>query len=175
MKLYDISFPVYKLGKRKPIIEEGVSFFLSVTEKENIVTYVTQIIDDKNISQNSLAKRRLQLLKEGKKLYRLKYALFFIADLLKFTKGATWYIDSTGKIFQYSKTRRVPLVFKRIKKVISIKTGGAIIEVHGLPYRFKTLFKPLIEQKYVGLLYFDNGYILYGFYDKLYDKTTRMI
>ena len=176
MKLTEISFPVYKLGKRKPMIEEGVTFYLNKTEKEDgTLVYFPQIIDDINIPGISLARRRLKLYERGEKLYRLKYAIFFISDLLKFTKGATWFIDSKGKSFEYVKRKRVPLVFKRIKEIIPIKNGGVIIEVKDIPYRFKSLFKPLIEQKYVGLLYVDHGYILYGFYDKLYDKTTRMI
>ena len=176
MKLNEISFPVYKLGKRKPIVEEGLVFYLNKTEKEDgTLVYFPQIIDDTNLKGNTLAKRRLELLEKGEKLYKLKYAIFFISDMLKLTKGATWFIDSTGKTFEYIKRIRVPLVFKKIKEIIPIKTGGVIIEIYGIPYRFKSLFRPLIEQKYAGLLYFNNGYILYGFYDNLYNKTTRMI
>jgi hypothetical protein len=176
MKLNEISFPIYKLGKRKPIIEEGVTFYLNKTEKEDgTLVYFPAIIDDTNIEGNSLARRRLKLLVKGEKLFKLRYAIFFISDMLKFTKGATWFIDSAGKSFEYIKTKRVPLVFKKIKEVIPIKSGGVVIEIQNIPYRFKSLFKPLLEQKYAGLLYVDQGYILYGFYDKLYDKTTRMI
>ena len=176
MKLTEISFPVYKLGKRKPIVEDGLVFYLNKTEEEDgSIVYFPKIIDDTNIDEISLSKRRLKLLEKGEKLFRLRYALFFISDMLKMTKGATWFIDSKGKIFEYVKRVRVPLIFKKIKEIIPIKSGGVIVEIHGIPYRFKSLFRPLIEQKYAGLLYFDNGYVLYGFYDKLYDKTTRMI
>jgi len=176
MRLNEIVFPIYKLGKRKPINEDGVVFYLNKTEKEDgTLVYFPQIIDDTNVEGNSLAKRRLQLLERGEKLFKLKYAIFFISDMLKLTKGATWFIDSSGKTFEYIKRIRVPLIFKKIKKVIPIKTGGVIIEIYDIPYRFKSLFRPLIEQKYAGLLYFNGGYILYGFYDTLYKKTTRMI
>ena len=63
MKLNEISFPVYKLGKRKPIVEEDVTFYLNKTEKkEGTIVYFPQIIDDKNIPAESLSKRRLKLL-----------------------------------------------------------------------------------------------------------------
>lgn len=176
MKLSDISFPVYKLGKRKPMSEEGLVYYLNRMEKEDgTLVYIPSIIDDLNIKEASLARRRLKLLEKGEKLFKLKYAIFFISDMLKFTKGATWFIDSKGKTFEYIKKRRVPLIFKKIKKIIPNNVGGVIIEVHDIPYRFKSLFRPSIEQKFVGLLIVSGGYILYGFYDKLYSKTTRMI
>jgi len=157
-------------------MEEGVTFYLNKTEKEDgTLVYLPSIIDDSNIEGSSLARRRLKLLESGEKLFKLRYAIFFISDMLKFTKGATWFVDSSGKVFEYVKRKRVPLLFKKIKQIIPIKSGGVIIEIQDIPYRFKSLFKPLLEQKYAGVLYTDSGYILYGFYDKLYNKTTRMI
>ena len=175
MNLSDISFPVFRLGRRKPIIEEGVSFYLNSTEIDGCITYLPYIIDDKNIDEANLALRRIKIAKNGDKLFRLRRAVFFIADLLKITDGNTWFIDSNGKIFEYKKNTRVPLVFKPIKNIIPIKTGGAIIEVEGINSRFKTLYTPTIEHKVAGLLIYNGGYILYGLYDQVYDRTTRMI
>ena len=175
MDLSKISFPVYKLGKEAPIEEDGVSFYAKIYEGDSVRKFLPLIVDDKNKKGESLARRRLLLKNEDVKLYSLKLAIFFIADLVKLTKGSTWYIDSTGKIFEYRKSTSVPLIFKKVSKIIPIKTGGATIEVEGMPHRYKTLFLPRIEQKYAGLLKLGKGYILYGLYDKLYPNTRRKI
>lgn len=176
MKLEDISFPVYKLGKNKPITEEGVTFYLSSYEKEDgTIIYFPSIIDDKNIPGATLGIRRMKLLEKREKLFKLKFAAFFLGDVLKLTTGNTWFIDCLGTLFEYKKTKRVPLIFKKIVSVEKIPTGGALIRVEGIPHKFKALFSPMLEQKYAGILCVSGGYILYGFYDTLYDKTYRMI
>lgn len=176
MKLHDIHFPIYRLGSAKPVQHEGISFFLHVKDHDDKAPEdVYLIVDDKNIPGDSLARRRLQLAKLGVVLFKLSNAIFFIADMLKFTKGTTWFIDSSGFIFEYKKTKTVPLIFKKVSKLIPINTGGAIVEVEGMAHRFKILFMPTVEQKYVGLLKLNKGYILYGLYDKLYNNTVRMI
>ena len=177
MQLSEISFPVYKLGNTKPIQHETIAFYLFVDDSDNsrAPQDVYLIVDDKAVHGENLARRRLQLQAQGVRLYKLTRAIFFIADMLKLSVGATWFIDSLGKIFEYKKTKKVPLVYKRIKKVIPLSAGGAVLEVEGIAHRFKTLYMPRLEERYVGLLKINNGYLLYGLYDKLYTATTRMI
>lgn len=148
----------------RPQEEDGVLFFF---DNEKL-----QIIDDKNLPADSLAGRRLKLFIDNEKLFKLKYAMFFFADLVKLNKKGLWFIDSKGKLFQYNKTKYVPLVCKKIES-IHPSVGSTIIEVDG--FRFKTLFSPLAEQKWAGLLKIDKGHILYGFYDKPFRDTIRKI
>ena len=175
MLLSNISFPVYLLGKRKPDIEDGIVFYTLKTEIDGKVEYIYDIIDDASLAGDSLSRRRLALSTQKVKLFKLKYAIFYISDLLKLTKGKTWFIDSKGEVFAYVKTRKVPLIFKKITKIIPISTGGALVEVEGINSRFKVLFRPSVEQKVAGLLRVNSGYILYGLYDKIYKNTSRRI
>lgn len=171
--LNQVSFPVYRLGKDKPItIDNVVMYYLQY--KENNKT-VYKIVDDRNIDKPTLALRRLELSKKEVKLKRLGKATFFLADFIKLATRSTWFIDSKGQIFQYKKSESVPLVFKKIKKIIAMPTGGALIEVDGVASRFKTLYMPPIENKYVGLLKYGMGYILYGTYPQELTKTRRNI
>lgn len=177
MQLSEISFPVYKLGNTGPIQHETIAFYLFVddTDKSQPPKDVYLIVDDKAVQGENLARRRLQLQAQGVPLYKLTHAIFFIADMLKLSVGATWFIDSLGKIFEYKKTKKVPLIYKPIKKIIPVLTGGAVLEVEGISHRFKTLYMPRLEERYAGLLKINRGYLLYGLYDKLYTATTRMI
>lgn len=175
-KLSDISFPVYRIGKNAPVVDNGVSFFiLGKDTKYSDAEYQVLIIDDKNIPQPTLALRRLELLKTEERLFNIKQGIFFIGDLIKLAKKNMWFIDATGLIFQYEKSKKVPLIFVRIKTVHKIPTGGAIIEVHGLSERFKVLFAPINDEKYAGLLCLGNSHILYGLYDQQYTNTTRAV
>lgn len=167
-----ISFPVYRLGNDKPITIDNVVLYYRQYE-DNTATY--RIIDDKNIDKPTLALRRLELAKNKIKLKKLGRAMFFLADFIKIATRTTWFIDSSGAIFQYKKDTNTKLVFKKIKRIIAVPTGGALIEVEGVASRFKTLYFPSVENKYAGLLKYGMGYILYGTYPEELNTTRRMI
>lgn len=172
----NIAFPVFKIGNRKPNFDQGASYFLrSEQDSDGNWSDKYQIVDDKSRPEPGLALRRLAMQAEGAKLAKLGKAIFFIGDLIKIAKPETWFIDKEGQVFQYKKSMRVPLVFKPIQAIVPMQHGGAIIAVKGIPSRFKTLFMPTPEHKYVGLLEVGNSHILYGLYDKQYDKTVRVI
>lgn len=171
-----IRFPVYHLGKHKPEVEKGIAYYhYSEHHKTGEVDDIKVVVDDKNQKGLSLAMRRLQLKQSGVKLHKLKYALFFISDLIKMTKMGSWFIDSEGTIFEYTKTKKVPLVFRPITQLIPVKTGGCIVEVHGQASRFKTLHAPSGLEKYAGLLLVGTGSILYGLYPEKLQDTVRMV
>ncbi len=168
MNLMQVSFPVYKLSENPPNQIDGVTFYLS---RDNQIS----VVDDRNIEADTLARRRIILEDSGAKLFKLKHALFFIADLVKLAKPGLWFIDSSGKCFIYTKTKLVPLVFKRITRVHR-GDGSALIEAEGLDQRFRALYAPLEGQHYAGFLKLGrHSYLLYGFFDKKYDATTRKI
>ena len=173
VNLNEIQFPIYLLGK-EPITEGKVTFFLYRKKNLEDDVNIIKIIDDKTFSGKTLAERRLQIKNTGADLYNIKYAIFFISDLVKISKGSTWFIDSSGKVFKYKKTRRVPLVFKKVKKLIHHSTG-VLVEVEGIVSRFKTLYAPTALQNWAGILVLPEGLLLYGLFDKQYENTIRMI
>lgn len=172
----NIAFPVYRVGVKEPQHDNGVSFFLLGTDTtESTAEYKLLVLDDKSVPGADLATRRLELRRRGAELYALNMAVFFIGDLVKLAKTKTWFVDSTGQFFQYKKSRRVPLIFRRITRVTRIQTGGGIIEVEGFSQRFKTLFAPTAEQTHAGILLIDKTVVLYGLYDAAYDDTIRAV
>lgn len=176
IELSNIAFPVFKIGKNKPLFENNIYFYVLGKDLEySDAEYKILVLDDKNKSGETLALRRLQLKAEGVELYGLSKAIFFLGDLIKLAKKNVWFVDSMGYVFEYEKTKRVPLVYKKIKSITPITTGGALIEVEGLSERFKTLFAPMYDEKYAGLLVMDKAHILYGLYDAAYKNTYRAV
>jgi hypothetical protein len=175
MELSTIVFPVYKLGQTKPHETDGVVFFINQYEREG--KEITTIVDDNKIAAETLSRRRLELIKNGVSLFQLRTAVFFLADLIKIAKNSKyWFIDSSGKVFQYKKTRMVNLIFKEIDKVLPIPTGGSIIQLVGMEQRFKCLTRLMDIYKYAGLLELDSkSYVLYGVYEKKPKDTKRKI
>lgn len=177
-----ISYPVYRLLKTRPVITEGVSCYLYENLVENeegdiVSNNKVRFIDDNTLSGKTLAMRRLQLKQIGVKLMTLNRAFFFISDLLKAADAGRWFIDSNGKIFTIAKTTRAKLKFVKVTKLIPIPTGGAIVECEGGVARYKCLFAPTIDISvlHAGLLQYNKGLILYGFYDRKHKDTWRMI
>jgi hypothetical protein len=124
---------------------------------------------------DTLGKRRLLILNSGASLQKVGKAIFFLGDLIKIAKRGMYFIDSTGRVFQYRKSTRAKLQFKRLINVIPIATGGAILEVEGIHSRFKCLFLPKTLELYVGVLEFGKSHILYGLYEQPYKSSWRMI
>ena len=71
MNLSEISFPVFHIRSLgTPSKAEGVSFIYQEIEKGENVIPVIKVIDDINVKGDTLAKRRLQLLKDGVQLQK---------------------------------------------------------------------------------------------------------
>lgn len=170
MNLQEINWPVYKLGTSMPSEKDGILFYMYGTKKGTTF----KIVDDRNLQAESLAGRRLKLLADKVDLFKLKYAFFFLGDFIKVAKANVWFIDALGRIFKYTKSKAVPLICRKITKIIP-SVACTIIEVEGIPSRFKVLFSPTIEEKYVGLLQLGKAYIVYGLYSQPFDRTVRRI
>lgn len=174
ISLQELSYPVYKLPD-KPNVDDGVIYYYSEQEKGDVTISKLLIVDDIGVEGDTLAARRLRILADGTKVYKLSNAIFFLGDLIKLATPQTHFIDSNGKLFVYKKTTSVKLKFYKIKKVIPIPTGGAIIEVEGIPARFKVLTMPSDDTRCAGILHSGMSSILYGLYNYVPEDTRRMI
>jgi hypothetical protein len=175
--LTDINYPVFRLGSEKPTTVNGVTFFLrQYTGPDGEHINKLLIVDDRNQTGATLAKRRLTIMQfENVKLKPLGKAVFFLGDLIKLATKNMWFIDSMGNMFQYKKTTSAKLMFRKIKKILNIPSGGSIIEVEGIPVRFKTLYSPKDYERYAGILVNGMSLIFYGVFDQPYSDTRRMI
>lgn len=177
MNLTEINWPVFKLGEHKPQQEEGCVFYSKEymdndTEESR---YGLRVVDDISIPGKTLGIRRLALKVSEVPLFPIRTAIYFLADLIKVAKQTSWFIDSSGKVFQYRKTTRAKLTFHKIKQILPGTGMGAVIEVQGLSQRFKCMYRPKPEQTYVGVLRWGLGYLLYGFYTEQLNPSYRLV
>lgn len=174
--LAQISYPVFKIGNDKPAYIDGVVIYCRqylLDDNTEVARY--HIIDDTEVPAPTLAKRRLILMQQGIRLKVLGKAVFFLGDLIKLANSTTWFIDSNGAVFKYTKVTKAKLTFKKIKYKHLIPSGGAILEIEGLPTRFKCLFAPKADEIYAGILQVGLSYILYGVYDTQHKDTWRKV
>lgn len=141
----------------------------------NTVSTNIKLIDNLAEPGETLSQRRLRMSAQEVPLYPLRVAIYFLGDFIKLAKKGWWFIDSTGKIFTYTKSLSVKLKFYKVKKVIPSKSTGSIVEVYKLPERFKTLFTVDSNVTHAGILEYRGIYILYGLYPQEYKSTRRMI
>jgi hypothetical protein len=178
VNISNISWPVFRLSEHKPHTEDGVIFYskeyVDLETGEHSVGM--RVVDDKSVQGETLGRRRLLLQQdETLKLFPIRTALYYLHDLIKVAKATTWFIDSRGNTFQYRKTARAKLTFHRIKKTLPVDGLGCVIELEGIPQRFKCLFYPQPEQLYAGVLHWGLGYILYGFYHEQLKPSFRRV
>lgn len=176
-ELTKIVWPVFKLGEKQPILKDGLLFyFTEYIDESNISSGNLRIVDDRNLSQQTLGLRRLVLkTSQDTKLFPIRTAIYALADLIKLAKSTTWFIDSSGRIFQYEKNTRAKLTTKKIKNVLPASGLGCVIELEGVSHRFKAMIRPRDEQSYARVLQLGMAYILYGFCDEHKADSWRMI
>jgi hypothetical protein len=176
MNLAEISFPVFRLAS-KPEQHEGLMYYYTETFNKDTAQFTrkVRILDDKAIPHNTLSRRRLVLSEDEVALYPLRKGIFGLGDLIRLSKSNTWWIDSNGKIFQYKKSKYVPLQCRRIKQIIPSKTIGSIIEVEGIGQRFRTIFRVSDKDKYAILLKIGASYVFYGTSETEIKNAVRKI
>ncbi len=119
-----------------------------VMEADGILWIEDQVLDDKNMSGETLGKRRLQT--PMKSLYPLRYMINDEIELIK--HQGKFFIDSKGEFIIYEKTEKVELKYHRILKVERLR-GRSIIKVKDIPFPFDILRPTSSEEKWAGVLY----------------------
>jgi hypothetical protein len=109
------------------------------------------------------------------KMFPVRTAIYFLADLLKLAKATTWFIDSSGRVFQYKKLTRAKLITKKIKQVLPALGVGCVLEVDGIATRFKCLQRPKDFHQYAVILQNGMGYTLYGLSETPRANSWRMV
>tara|TARA_E500000318_G_scaffold30407_2_gene30188 strand:+ start:9506 stop:9976 length:471 start_codon:yes stop_codon:yes gene_type:complete len=119
-----------------------------VMEADGILWIEDQVLDDKNMSGETLGKRRLQT--PMKSLYPLRYMINDEIELIK--HQGKFFIDSKGEFIIYEKTEKVQLRYHKILKVERLR-GRSIIKVKDIPFPFDVLRPTSSEEKWAGVLY----------------------
>jgi hypothetical protein len=178
ISLKELSFPVFKLSaKAAPEEQDGILYYVSENFNRDTAEYRQQarVLDDTTMPGPTLAHRRLQAQKLGATLYPIRAAIYFLGDFIKLAKPNTWFIDSTGRVFQYQKTTRAKLEFYPVQNLFPLPGMGAVVEVRGIPQRFKVLYMPTDIVRWAGIVQFGKMLILYGLYKDRLPDTWRMI
>ena len=115
---------------------------------DGILWIEDQVLDDKNMSGETLGQRRLQT--PMKSIYPLKYMISDTVELIK--HRGNFYIDSEGVFFRYYKTKPIPLKYHKIKKA-DRKRGRSVIWLKDIPFPFDFARPPRPEQTWAGILY----------------------
>ena len=168
-KFQDINWPIYHIRQHREIREDNKVLYIDTT-------FGQYIIDNKNLQGRSLAIRRLMLKGiENNKVYTLKTVLFNLSDLIKHNHSSKWYIDSSGNIFRYNKTKKFhPLKYYKVTDV-TVSGISTLLTVEDI---FKPIILPYIPKKveqYAGLVVLMGDYIVYEFSETKKKDTRKMV
>lgn len=172
----EIAWPVFRLADKKPAQQSELVFYHThYVDNNNLESVALRVVDDRSYPQKTLGLRRLALKLEGTNLFPIRTAIYFLADLIKLGKSTTWFIDSSGKVFQYEKNTRAKLTTKRIKNVLPAEGLGCVFELEGIPSRFKAMRRPSEDEQYAQVLRLGMGFIFYGFCETVKPDSWRMV
>lgn len=160
--LKDIEFPIFAVSNNGKLYSEN-SILYYETPDGKIYT-----VDNKNL-EGSFAKRRLQIPKD--KRYKFPKTIFNFQGLLKVNYKT--FVDSNGKAFTYKKTKRLKLIYRKVREVQPIEGKGYLVYVVGISYGFLLSASVYHREKYLGLLSINNGYIVYEATDERKKDTWK--
>lgn len=154
-----ITFPVFPLISSNYIVADG------------LVTIDGLLVDDRNMEGESLGRRRLMTPYEN--LFPLKRSVNSLVGLIKRSKS--FYIDSTGLIFTYEKTKWVRLRYRKIAKIVP-KDRASLLFIHRWKPSFVIPRPPPDEVRYVGILHLhEEPWLLYDYATTQLKDTRRKI
>jgi len=148
----DINFPIF-------IIEEDGHW----DKIDGLLLLNDRIIDDTNMSGETLGRRRIQTHTALEDLVPLHRALYTPAGLVKHSSKS--YIDNLGNPFFYKKTKYFQLKYYRIKDV-ERKGTHSIMQLYQVKKSFKLLRPPEAGRIWAGILHIKGfPWLLYDFSD----------
>lgn len=164
MHLSDIVFPVYSI----------TDSYKRIWEDTNVTYIKTQsgkyVLDNRNIEGDTLGKRRLKI--NNSDLYKPRKSFYTLSQLIK-SRHKT-FIDSTGHVFSWKKTKNVPLKYHKVKEVYH-DDEYCILHLKDIDFPQRIVCSMAYEIQYVGVLHTDEGYILYSFNSEFKKDTWRKI
>lgn len=164
--LHEITFPVFAIRSFEKIFREEDKIFVVGSKLREPL-----ILDDLSYDL-PFPRRRLQIPENVK--YKINKSYMNISQFLRAKTYKRTFVDSVGLIFNYTKTKSTKLTYHRLIKVLPIEDHGnaLIIQDVSMPLMVSAL-EPI--KKYVGLLDYLGGYIVYEYSDERKKDTWRMI
>jgi len=159
----EITFPIYGIAtKHRKIYTKNNILYIDTASG-------TYILDNRNISGNTLGERRVRI-SEG--LYRPRATVYGITQLVR--SKYKYFIDNTGKVFKYTKEKFVPLKYYIIDQITEVSNGCVI---HSSKAKFSILVncREAYLFTYMGILHMGNGDLLYELTDIQKSDTRRKI
>ena len=165
MLLTNIKFPIFIIGTYKRIWKEDNILYIESTSD------IIYKLDNSNLPYDTLGKRRLHIPK--KERYRFTNTFFTIGQLIK--SGKKLFIDNTGKLIKYRKDRRVNLIYREIKKTKFVEGKGVLCYIKNISVPILISNYIYNDEKFIGLLSIDDGYLLYELSDYRKPDTWRKV
>jgi len=164
--IWKAEFPLYPLNGPEEILKRGTDLYCE--DGDGNFWY----LDDKSCSGSTLGARRIQMASRGYNLFRLRNPLLSYQELL--SKDYKKFIDAKGDVFTYTKTKFVPLVSHKIKRVVP-HVDGFVISLEGVHCKFISQSAPYRHLKFAQVLHVDRGFILYGFSESKLAESRKKI
>jgi hypothetical protein len=133
----NVNFPVYKLGT------DDLHYYNGILFAEG------KVIDDRNMSYETIGKRRLSIKEE---LYPLRYVAFNYIDLIN--AGYRHFIDNRGRAFSYRKSKYCTVKSLKVEK-IKYKDEYSTVVLKGCSNEFKVWRPPQDGLTWAGVIYID--------------------
>jgi hypothetical protein len=151
--LNSIRFPIYRIRKHSKMWNDNNVIHIDTFKG-------SYILDNRNLPGNFLNRRRSL---KGKEAYPLYKPIMTHRQLILDKKHESGhYVDSTGGMFTYNRSRFVPLTYRDILNKEYVD-NEIIITAKDLPCKF---IVPNTHRnvmgKYLGVLELDGGYMLYN-------------
>ena len=159
IKLDELVFPIYKFRGYKTL--KKTNGILEISTHWN-----DYIVDNTNLRGKTLGERRRGI-KTGE-IYPFKTFHNSPRDLIFNAKTGDTFIDTLGKLFKYTKTKRCEVFCKKLKNIVKTDNGKSILFIEDFPTVFVVPSLAIPRRtRYVNLVKYGEYYLVYNFSDIL--------
>ena len=156
MKIHKIEFPIYVIGTEE------------IEERDGVLFADSKVVDDKNMSGDTLGVRRLQTSLPN--LYPLRYMLEAMPNLMRH-RGYN-YIDNKGNLFSYMKEKFYPMKYHKIVAVDK-KDSISLLWLEDINFPIEVPRPPAVDYRWAAVIYRNNLPWFFYEYSTEWKKNTK--
>lgn len=173
LKLSEVTWPIYPLNKDIKFKDyNGLKLARGPASTD------WRLLDAPQLPYATVGLRRLNYMSaptvENYALYKLSVPIYRYSDIFQYINNTDMFLDTSGKIIQYERTRYVPLIYHKIKK-FKETSGGYTIEIEDVHSPLFLNREPSIDDRFAGILQIGKGYVLYSLEPDRLNNTRRMV
>jgi len=159
-----MNFPLFRLVPKRD--------FFKIKQYDGLLELDGKVIDNKNLPESTLGKRRLRL--PANTLYPLRTMFSTLQQVIKHKNSV--FIDNTGKLIMLRYDKYHTIISRRIKETRMVGRNSYYLRIETVPYWiYFSNYVNTIDTPWANLISLPRGYVIYSITEEPTNRTRIML